>query len=215
MTLFQTTVDGFQSNVFNGAGFVLANAGKQRSRGAEWDLQFRPVEAFQLGFAGAYIDAEYLDFLQSTDIFNIPQDRSGNTVAGISPWNFVISATYDHTFANGFEGFIRGDFNFESSTFIVDPGADFDQGAGVINSAIGPVPFASVTQGANAEREVKTFNFAAGLDLQNGLALQGYVRNAFNDEYLQSSFNTPGLFGLIRGYPNQPRTYGINARYSF
>lgn len=215
LTLFQTTVDGFQSNVFNGAGFVLANAGEQRSRGAEWDIQYRPVESLQLGFAGAYIDAEYIDFQQSTDIFNIPQNRSGDTVAGISPWNFVVSATYDHTFANGYEGYIRGDFNFESSTFITDAGADFDRGAGVINSAIGPVPFTNVSGDANAEREVKTFNFSAGLDFQNGLALQGYVRNAFNDEYLQSAFNTPGLFGLLRGYPNQPRTYGINARYSF
>ena len=215
LTLFRTTVDGFQSNVFNGAGFVLANAGEQRSQGAEWDIQYRPIEALQLGFSGAYIDAEYIDFQQSTDIFNIPQNRSGDTVAGISPWNFVVSATYDHTFANGYEGYIRGDFNFESNTFITDAGADFDRGAGVINSAIGPVPFANVVGDANSEREVKTFNFAAGLDFQNGLALHGYVRNAFNDEYLQSAFNTPGLFGLLRGYPNQPRTYGINARYSF
>ena len=215
LTLFQTTVDGFQSNVFNGAGFVLANAGEQRSRGAEWDLQFRPVESLQLGFAGAYIDAEYIDFQQSTDILNIPQDRSGDTVAGISPWNFVVSATYDHTFANGYEGYIRGDFNFESNVSITDAGNDFDRAAGVINSAIGPVPFTNVTGATNSEREVKTFNFAAGLDFQNGLALQGYVRNAFNDQYLIQTFNTPGLFGLLRGYPNQPRTYGINARYSF
>ena len=215
LTLFQTTVDGFQSNVFNGAGFVLANAGEQRSRGAEWDIQYRPVEPLLLTFAGAYIDAEYIDFQQSTDILNIPQNRSGDTVAGISPWNFVVSATYDHTFANGYEGYIRGDFNFESNTFITDAGADFDRAAGVINSAIGPVPFTNVSGAANSEREVKTFNFAAGLDFQNGLALQGYVRNAFNDEYLQTTFNTPGLFGLLRGYPNQPRTYGINARYSF
>jgi len=215
LTLFQTTVDGFQSNVFNGAGFVLANAGEQRSRGAEWDIQYRPVEPLLLTFAGAYIDAEYIDFQQSSDIFNIPQNRSGDEVAGISPWNFVVSATYDHTFSNGFEGYIRGDFNFESNTTLTDAGNDFDRGASVVNSAIGTVPIVSAVNFTNSDREVKTFNFAAGLDFQNGLALQGYVRNVFNDEYLQTTFNTPGLFGLIRGYPNQPRTYGVNARYSF
>ena len=215
LTLFQTTVDGFQSNIFNGAGFVLANAGEQRSRGAEWDIKYRPVEPLLLTFAGAYIDAEYVDFQQSTDIFNIPQNRSGDTVAGISPWNFSVSATYDHTFENGYEGFIRGDFNFESSTDIVDQNSDFDASALVVNSAIGDVPIASATGFSNLEREVMEFNFAAGLDFQNGLALNAYVRNAFNDEYLQSQFNTPALFGLIRGYPNQPRTYGVNARYSF
>ena len=215
LTFFETTVDGFQSNVFNGAGFVLANAGEQRSRGAEWDIKYRPIEPLTLGFAGAYIDAEYIDFTQSTDIFNIPQDRSGDTVAGISPWNFSVSANYDHTFANGWEGYLRGDFNFESSTDIVDANSDFDAGGSVVNSAIGAVPVLSATNFANTEREVSEFNFAAGLELQNGVALQAYVRNAFNDEYLQSQFNTPGLSGLIRGYPNQPRTYGANLRYTF
>jgi len=114
LTLFQTTVDGFQSNVFNGAGFVLANAGEQRSRGAEWDIKYSPFDALDLSFAGAYIDAEYIDFVQSTDVFNIPIDRSGDTVAGISPLNISLGATYNHTFANGIEGFVRGDFFFES-----------------------------------------------------------------------------------------------------
>ncbi len=215
LTFFETTVDGFQSNVFNGAGFVLANAGKQKSRGAEWDIQYNAFDSLRLGFAGAYIDAEYVDFLQSTDIFNIPQDRGGTTVAGISPLNFVLSATYDHSFDNGWDGFVRGDFNFEEKTNITDAGSDFDRENSVVNSAIGDVPITSAVNFANSQREVREFNFAAGIDMNNGFSVNAYVRNAFNDEYLQSSFNTPGLFGLIRGYPNQPRTYGITGRYTF
>lgn len=215
LTFFQTTVDGFQSNVFNGAAFVLANAGEQRSRGAEWDLKYSPIEALQLSLAGAYIDAEYIDFQQSTDIFNIPQNRSGSSVAGIAPWRLSVGATYNHAFENGWEGYIRGDYQFESNVTLTDAGADFDAGSSVVNSAIGPVPIASATNFTNLEREVSTFNFGVGLDFQNGFALQGYIRNAFNDEYLITTFNTPGLAGLIRGYPSQPRTYGILGRYSF
>jgi len=216
LTLFQTTVDGFQSNVFNGAGFVLANAGEQRSRGAEWEVAFDVFDdALQLGFAGAYIDAEYISFDQSTDIFNIPQDRSGSTVAGISPLNFVVSATYNHSFENGMEGYIRGDFNFEEETPLTDAGTDFDRENSIVNSAVGAVPITSATNFVNSTREVRTFNFAAGLDLDNGVSVAGFIRNAFNDEYLQQSFNSPGLFGLIRGYPNQPRTFGGTLRYTF
>ena len=215
LTLFQTTVDGFQSNVFNGAGFVLANAGEQRSRGAEWDIKYSPFDALDLSFAGAYIDAEYIDFVQSTDVFNIPIDRSGDTVAGISPLNISLGATYNHTFANGIEGFVRGDFFFESSTDLVDANSDFDEGGSFVASAVGNVPVTIATDFANIERQVSEFNFSAGLDFENGFGLQGYVRNAFNNEYLQTSFNTPGLFGLIRAYPNQPRTYGVTGRYTF
>jgi len=58
-------------------------------------------------------------------------------------------------------------------------------------------------------------NGGIGLDFDNGFALQGFVRNLTNDQFLQSSFGIPGLGGLFAGYPNQPRTYGITGRYSF
>lgn len=211
LTGFRTSVEGFQSNAFIGSGFQLANAGEQVSTGVEWDLRYRPLDALQLTFAGVYIDAEYEDFQGAPNLFNVPTDRSGSKVAGISPWNLTGSATYSHDFSSSLGGFLRADFIYESSTPIVDANADIDTSSSTIDGT----PIASATNFANIEREVMTFNFGAGLDFANGLSLQGYLRNAFNDEYLQSSFNTPGLFGLIRGYPSQPRTYGLLLRKEF
>ena len=64
-------------------------------------------------------------------------------------------------------------------------------------------------------REVNTFNAAAGVKFDNGLAVQIWGRNIFNDEYVSTVF--PGVLqaGVINGYVNDPRTYGVNLRKDF
>ena len=82
-------------------------------------------------------------------------------------------------------------------------------------AAGGTVPITSATGFANLERNQFLVNAGVGLDFDNGFALQGFVRNLTNDQFLVSSFPVPGLTGLFAGYPNAPRTYGVTGRYSF
>ncbi|MFR1446026.1 hypothetical protein ACLUYJ_20920, partial [Acinetobacter baumannii] len=49
-------------NAINVIRGYLANAGKVRVRGFEWDLAARPSQRFNLYFNGAYTDAKYTDF---------------------------------------------------------------------------------------------------------------------------------------------------------
>ncbi|GIR71655.1 MAG: hypothetical protein CM15mP74_29060 [Halieaceae bacterium] len=60
---FNQTIEGFQSNVFTGAGFNLANAGEQSVDGAEIDVIMRPNENLTLGFSGMYLDPLYDSFV--------------------------------------------------------------------------------------------------------------------------------------------------------
>ena len=64
-------------------------------------------------------------------------------------------------------------------------------------------------------REVGTFNASAGVNFNNGLGLQVWVRNLNNDEYFLSSFPPPIQAGSFNGYPNQPRTFGATLTYEF
>jgi len=63
---FWTEVNDYQATVNNNAINVirgyLANAGKVRSRGFEWDASFRPSRRASVYFNGAYTDAKYIDF---------------------------------------------------------------------------------------------------------------------------------------------------------
>jgi len=108
-----------------------------------------------------------------------------------------------------------GDVAYESNTPILDVFGSIDEGAGTVAAAGGTVPVSSITGFANIDRTQLLINGGIVLDFDNGFALQGFVRNLTNDQFLQSSFPIPGLTGLFAGYPNAPRTYGITGRYSF
>ena len=166
-------------------------------------------------FAGTYLDTNFDEFIGSPDLFGAPNDVSGNEPAGIPPLSLAGSATWNHTFQNGWAGFLRGDISYESNTPILDVFESIDSSAGTVSAAGGTVPINSLTGFANIDRTQLLINGGIGLDFDNGFALQGFVRNLTDDEFLVSSFPIPGLTGLFAGYPNAPRTYGITGRYSF
>ena len=215
LTAFDLSVDGFQSNAFNGSGFSLLNAGEQSSRGIEWDISWSPIEALDLTFGGIYLDANFDDFVGSTDLFGASADITDETPAGIAPYSLTGSATYSHSFQNGWEGFIRGDIAYDSNTAILDAFEAIDRSTSTVRAGGGTVPIASLTNFANLDRDQFLLNGGIGLEFNNGFGLQGYVRNLTNDNFLQSSFGVPGLGGLFAGYPNTPRTYGVTGRYKF
>ncbi len=195
IALFDQTIEGFQSNIFVGSGFSLANAGEQSTQGIEVDATFSPMEQLELTFAGTFLDPIYDSFVNGPAPGGGIADLSGQRPAGIPETSLNIGASYFYTLGDRAKGYIRGDWQYESEV--------------QSNEAI----FA--TTGAEQPfRTVNTFNAAAGLEI-DGFALQIWGRNIFNDEYVSTVF--PGVLqaGVINGYMNAPRTYGINLRKNF
>ena len=189
-TIFDQTIEGFQSSIFVGTGFILSNAGEQHTKGVEFDSVYHATDNLSLTFAGTLLDPEYVSFLNGTDE-NGPADLSGTTVPGIHEQSLVAGITYDLEFDNGMYGYLRTDYIFESDVRVV-----------------GNIP-------DTVRREVSTFNVSAGLNFENGVMLQLYVRNLTNDEYFITSFPRPIQSGSIQVYPNQPRTFGASISYVF
>ncbi len=202
IAVFDQEIKGFQSNVFLGTGFTLLNAGKQSTLGAEVEGMYRIGNALTLSASGTYLDAKYDEFTaaQGASVNGTPTDLSGEKVSGIPELSLSLGALYNHDFSNGMSGYLRGDFQYESPVQIVDG-----------------IPTATTSAGRtfNIEREVKTVNASAGLNLNNGVELSIWARNLFNDEYFLSAFPGVAQSGVINAYANAPRTYGINARYTF
>jgi outer membrane receptor protein involved in Fe transport len=190
VTAFDQTIDGFQSSIFIGTGFVLANAGKQSTKGIEFDSVYNPTEDWSFTLAGTFLDPIYDSFKGASGLTG-PVDLSGEKPAGIHERSITAGITYNFEFSNGTYGYVRTDYLYESEVHIVEN-----------------VP-ESVT------REVGTLNASAGLYFNNGIALQVWARNLNNDEYLLSSFPPPIQAGSFNGYPNQPRTFGATLSYEF
>jgi len=188
LALFDQSIDGFQSNTFLGTGFVLSNAGKQSTKGAEFDATYYPTDALKLTFAGIYLDAVYDSFVNAPGA-NGPVDRSGQKVAGVPEFGFSTSATYSHDFGGGTTGYIRGDYQYESAVDIVEI--------------------------LGVEAKSSFVNGAMGVKFDNGFGVQVWGRNIFGHETFISAF--PGVVqaGTINAYPVAPATYGVLLRKEF
>jgi iron complex outermembrane recepter protein len=189
IAVFDQTIKGFQSNTFLGTGFVLSNAGKQSTKGLEVDATFVPIDPLKLTFAMTLLDPVYDSFVNAPGAGGTIVDRSGQKPAGIPSTAIALSATYTHEFSGSMTGFVRGDYQYESSVQVVE--------------ILPP------------RRRVSTVNASAGLGWDNGLDIRFWARNLFNDQYFLSAF--PGVVqaGTINAYPSQPRTFGVSVRKSF
>ena len=205
LALFQQEISGFQGNVFTGTGFVLSNAGKQSTKGFEFDGTVTPVTPLTLFLSVTYLDAKFDSFKASA-----VGDISGQKVAGVSPITMSTGATFTHDFGNDTKFILRGDYRFESDTQVV-------QGLPGFVTTVNGVPNFTNAQalGRQFKREANEFNVSATLQLSNGLEFSAYARNLTNNRYLQTIFDGVAQSGSVFGYRNVPRTYGGTVRYKF
>ncbi len=195
LAIFDQTIKNFQSNVFTGAAFTLANAEKQSVRGAEINALWYPIEGFTFAFGGTFLDPKYDSFTASSE-----GDISGMKPSGIHEISTSTAITYNLDIA-GRDAYVRGDWQYQNEVHLQDGGdATADN---LILAAAG-----------HRTREVSTINASAGISLGN-LNVSVWGRNLFNDEFLIVTFPTVAQPGSFNGYTNTPRTYGLSARYKF
>ncbi|GGP60963.1 TonB-dependent receptor [Shewanella saliphila] len=189
-TIFDQTIEGFQSSIFIGTGYVLANAGKQSTQGFEFDSNYNITDDWSVTLAGTFLDPVY-DSFEGASGLDGPVDLSGEQPAGIHEVSISAGMVYNFEVFNGANGYVRADYLYESDVKVAENTPE------------------SLT------REVNTVNASSGLAFDNGVSVQVWVRNLTNDEYLLSAFPPPIQAGSFNGYPNQPRTFGANISYEF
>ncbi|MEM7767608.1 MAG: TonB-dependent receptor [Pseudomonadota bacterium] len=197
VAVFDQTIEGFQSNVFTGTGFALANAGEQSTLGLEFDATWSPVEPLTLVFAGTFLDPEYDSFVASAT-----GDISGTQPSGISETALSVSGAYNFTLPTGLDGFVRADWQYESESDYFDAVAEGSPATD--NQAL--LGFA---------REINTLNASVGFLTDTGTSITFWARNLNDDQYVTTAFPSVAQAGSLSGYPNQPRTYGVTVRQSF
>ncbi|MDG5746991.1 TonB-dependent receptor [Qipengyuania sp. XHP0207] len=205
LTFFNQRIEGFQTNLFTGTGFALANAGLQETFGIEFDSVVRVSDSFSVLAAFTYLEPEYVDFPNSS-IGNL----SGAEVAGISEFTMAIGAQYDKEInANGDRIILNTNFYHEAPVQIADGlPAFFDPR----NPASQEAAFAAARP---FRRQVDELSASATYSFGFGLDLTVWGRNLLDDRYITTIFDSVAQTGSISGYPNQPRTYGVAAKYRF
>ena len=208
VAVFDQAIKGFQSNAYTGTGYSLVNAGKESTRGFELDGAFQPMSWLLLTGAATYLDAKYDSFTQAPcvafDTVNCPvdpttgltpnfRDLSGQRPAGIPRWSISTSATFTHDFGNGYAGFLRGEYDYASPTYLIETV---------------PMNLATYSQ--------KSVNASVGFgNRPQHYEVMLWARNLTNYRSIIGAFPTVAQAGSYSGFPNQPRTFGVTLRLRY
>lgn len=189
VAVFNQEIKDFQSNIFVGTGFVLANAGKQSTKGVEIETQYKINNHWQLDLSGTFLDPNYDSYVGAAGP-NGPTDLTGTKPAGVNDYSISTAVTYNWSVGD-YGGFVRADYLITDKVQSVEN------------------VLASI-----ASRQVSTLNASIGVT-RNGWEAMLWGRNLTDDNYLLSAFPSVAQAGSFSGYPNQPRTYGLTLRKQF
>ena len=207
IAVFKQSIKGFQSNIFAGTGFRLANAGKQSAFGIEFEGTARPVKELTLSLGVTYLDPKFDSFVLSG-----VGDITGTRPAGISPLTASFGVQWDQELGNGDHLILHGDYRYEAPFALVEglPNLVVRNSAGVITSSA-----AAIAAAQTRKQEIKLLNASLTYAMGNGLEFTVWGRNIGNQRTILQIFDSPVQIGSISGYPSEPRTYGIAGRYRF
>jgi outer membrane receptor protein involved in Fe transport len=210
VAVFKQSIKGFQSNLFTGTGFFLANAGKQSTFGIEFEGMVKPTRELTITAGVTYLDPKYDDFVLS-GVGNL----TGTRPAGISPLSATLGGQWDQELGNGDHLILRGDFHYEAPFALVEglPGLVAKD---PVTGQLLPNPYAAAVAAAqNRKQEVNLLNASLTYAMNSGVELSVWGRNILNKRTILQIFDSPLQVGSISGYPSEPRTYGVSARYRF
>ena len=122
---YSLTFSNLQTSVYDPTltppAFVTKNAARARSRGVEAAIVFRPVEALQITWSGAYQDAKYLDFPGANCLSRQPASVC-SAAAPLGAANSVARnnlAGYPLTFASKWSGAFQVQHTAELGDYVV------------------------------------------------------------------------------------------------
>ncbi len=194
LAIFKQILTGFQSNVFQGTGFVLGNAEKQSTKGVELDMSLSPTKNLNFTASMTYLDPTY-DLFTGGSAFNPatnnvgPANLTGLRPSGISKYSIAVGTTYTVPL-------------MDSNSLIFH--VDFDH-----NSAY------QIAQGLPYKASPESLNASIVFAMARKFELSFWGRNITAPKYNPVIFPGVAQSGTLSGYPSPPSTYGGTARYRF
>ena len=193
LAVFKQSLKGFQSNVFRGTGFVLGNAEKQSTKGAEIDATISPAQGLDFTASYTYLDPIYDKFTGGSAF---GPDRNTTTVnltglvpSGISKHSVSVGGTYSIDAGNGNALILHSDYQWNS-------------------------PY-QIANGLPNKAGIESLNASIAFALENGLELSIWGRNLTEPKYNSVLFPSVAQSGSVSGYPSPPSFYGASVKYKF
>ena len=204
LTVFDQEIEGFQSNIFTGSGFVLANAGSQSTFGVEFEGSLFPTRGLTLNGAVTYLDPQFDSFVQSAQ-----GDISGTRPSGIPEWTVIVGAQYEADLGNALL-IPRVNYLWTSEFQLVEGLPAF-----AVKGPDGSIVDGGPAIAAGLPFTSRQSDLTASLTYEHdsGVSLSIWGRNLLDHRTLGTVFDSPAQPRSVSGYPNDPATYGATARF--
>lgn len=187
----------------------VANAGKARTYGVEFEGTIIPWQGMEIGTSAAYLHAAYVkgsrfeDQLVNGQIVQV--DRSGEPITQAPKWTANVSLTQAFDVGSG-ELKLHGDFSYVASRYFdYFTTGDPSQAAAV-----------AIANQASLVRAYGLLNLQATYTFRDpAIEVSLWGKNVANQANFTNVFNSYTGLGATVQYQGAPRTYGVSVKYSF
>ena len=208
------TADGCSSR-------LVLNAPKARSVGGELEFALAPTDYFDFSLSGSYTGSKFTSTLSGPESGVVGTGiRDGNRLPSVPKFQMGASATYQQDVAQGFRGYLTGNYQHIGSRYT--QAVDQEAGVGTIN--LRDPDTLPNTIGGPLTQTTFTFNpLLPAYDIVNGRFgvrhgnwdIAFYVNNITDEQAFLALDRERGLFARQGFLTNQPRTFGITTRFDF
>ncbi len=171
-------------------GNTILNAAQAETRGVELEVLAIPTEWLSLNAAVGYLDAEYEDFI-TLDATGTEFDLSGNVLQNAPKWTVNLGFDARFPVGNSAEVSVNLQYKYTSKKF---------------NTSLFNTPRSEIQPTHIADLNIDYSPY------QGQWSVGLWARNLFDNRYIDSVFDAPGVFGLVNY--QDPRTYGVSLKYS-
>lgn len=167
---------------------ALVNIPKSSVRGAEMEVQTRPLQGLSVGFAATYLDATIDNFIGVSEAGQV-SNFNGTAVPYTPRWQLSANVNYSFPLVDQFTGFVGGQVNYRASS----------------TASIGsPAAFALPAY--------TLLDLQAGVETDNGWRFMLWGKNVTNEFYITNVLQYTD--GRSR-YVGMPATYGMTLSYRY
>lgn len=161
----------------------ITNAASAHVNGVEFETEFRPVSAFDIGANVSLLDAKYADYPNAPSTGTATVDATGHYLNESPPFSMNTWAQYNWEISGGSRIWLRGEYSYQTRVY-----------------------FTAVNDNVQTQGSYGLANFLVGWDSADGhWGVDAYVKNALDQQYI---IQTGSFSATPAGTAGPPRTIG-------
>ncbi len=214
---FYTDIENLQVTADAGScsSRVVFNVPSAHTQGIEFELSTSPAEGLALAISGSFVEAEFDSSVVSATGAVIAGIREFNRLPTVPEFQISASASYAWRVAPEAEAYVGASFQHVGSRFTQPSDQENNPRPFPHSLPFGGAPASATTILDLELPDYQLVNLSAGIDWDNGLGVQLYANNLFDENALLSFDRERGGRARLGFNIGNPRQIGVTVRKRF